>query len=149
MTRRPYLPLIGPAGRAFQRRDFAWLAGWLTARFGVPVAADRVAGWQPDPRWVGLIEDSWSDGSWACWWKNRMEAAGLFGPKCAGVEAVRLEVPMHVFFLAIDETDEQLARLRRKEPGEKDSGPRLATPGIERVVTMPAPIDRTAAAVVG
>lgn len=127
----------GPVQEAYRRKDWAWIAGWVSARFGVSVSAT----WAKENRPLGR-DVVWSDGSWSMYWKTQIIKDDLFekpGGRPARFED--LKVPMHVFFLHLEETDEMLTRLRNDNTVVR-SGP--STPGIERTVEKPVPVDRVA-----
>ena len=135
--------------------DWQWVAGWINGRFRVSVSAkwvgeiiakkgeslvrsDRI---EKDPVHIRLTS------TWYMWWKNRLAELGLM-PKTKGIEffvPAGWSTTLHVFFIAIDEDEEMLERLRRPDVATR-SGPQ--TPAIERVMTKPTPIDRVAAKVV-
>lgn len=130
---------MGPLTRAVQGRDWGAAAALVSARFGVAVDAEWVRGVVS----LSLVERSWWDGSWFSWFKNRLAAGGLLPCGRDDRAAVWLGVPLHVFFVALEETPEMLVRLRN-EPVAAGPGP--ATPGIGRRGTV-GPIDRVAARV--
>lgn len=152
-----------PIRRAVAARDWTFLAGWCSGRWGVEVDPARL-GAAVDDFWVdeatreladrtrlvdlGLDASClWSNGSWAMWLKNRVEeAAGKF-PHGSAPRLGRLEVILHMGFLCVEELPWHLANLCRKDDTPVPGGP--STPGIERTLTSPEPIDRTAAKVVG
>jgi len=91
---------------------------------------------------------TWHDHSWAAWWKRRVEDGRLLpaGRRLLPSAEDWVSATLHVFFRDIEETPEMWELLRNDKTVLTD-GP--ATPGIERVITRPEPIDRTAARVVG
>lgn len=136
------LDVFGPASQAMRRHDWPWVAGWLSGRFGVDVSANWIASNKPK----NGFGSCWSDGSWAMWWKRRLELAGLFRTARPSLNTFDLYgVPLNIGFIGIEETEEMKQRLP-----EKDGKPvnRIATPGIERTMQKPTPIDRVAARVV-
>src|SRR5688572_23481164 len=62
----------GAVQSAYDRSDWAWLAGWITGRFGArKVKASWVEANKPKPsKQFGLPE--WSDATWAMFWKARL-----------------------------------------------------------------------------
>lgn len=144
--------VIGPAGRAMAAGDWAWVAGWLCGRFGVDVGPEFVeyhnATRQASRAFGVVLSDGWSDGSWAMWWKNRLEAAGLFPHLGRDPLPVHLDVELHTGQIGRYASPEEMAELETMELPDyyQDT---TATPGIERTQEMPTPIDRTAARVTG
>lgn len=131
---------MGPLTRAVQGRDWGAAAALVSARFGVAVDAGWVGA---EVEAVRRPERTWWDGSWFSWFKNRLAAAGLLPCGRDDRAAVWLGVPLHVFFVSLEETPEMLVRLRN-EPVAAGPGP--ASPGIGRRGTV-GPIDRVAARV--
>ena len=149
----------GPVQAAMEASNWEWLAGWVSARFGVPVTGEWVrvtvaahAGVHnpdrrefPDQMW-------WSDGSWAMWLKTQLIKQGRVpgaGCRASGYEAFYNE--LHTGFVCIPEDPDMLARLfGDRNPADAGTlARRLRTPAIARTLTMPDPIDRTAARVTG
>ena len=136
---------------ACERCDWSWIAGWIYGKWGCEVTPEWVFANRPEVVKLGG-SPVWSDGSWAMYWKTQVIKSHVRW----GKEPVRhpLTVPfdkaatatLHVFFISLEETEEMIFRLRNDRSPAK-SGP--ATPGIERVMTRPEPIDRTAARVFG
>jgi hypothetical protein len=150
--RDPYAMIdnnCGAVERAVKDGDWSWVAGWVAGRFGKAVTTEWCENCCRELTQGRMNGARWSDGSWALYWKTQLINDGYFSSPTVGVETFRLEVPLHVFFLSLEESDEMLQRLKRKEP-EDDGNKRrkVATPGIERVTTSPEPIDRVAARVV-
>lgn len=133
----------GAVERATNLCNWGFVAGWILGQWDIHVGAD----------WVKEVharkirgQQHWSDGTWALFWKTQLiEAALIAGAGSQGGPTITVPVPLHIFFLWLEESPEMLARLRRPDH-TKPAGP--STPGIERVMTNPQPIDRTAALVV-
>lgn len=137
----------GAVADAMLRGNWSWIAGWLNGRFGVAVREAWV-GSQPLPNssyvWAG-----WSDGSWAMWWKRRLDITGLLPAFGATPESIRFECELHTGGTWYSTPDE-LARVENWDLDECDDVRRRGTqtPGISRVTQIVTPIDRTAARVV-
>ncbi len=90
--------------------------------------------------------DQWSQDTWRSWLKNRALAVGAYEDG-AGCESPRPWAvgTLHIGFISIEETDEQLAILRRpekmKQPSDPDQPARSKIGKTNLVVT---PIDRVA-----
>lgn len=137
----------GAVERANRNGNWDWLAEWVSRRFNVFVNADWIYMNRP-----ALRLPHWSDGSWAMYYKAQLIEQGRIGHGQDGAEPlppVCLKVVMHCFFLCVEETPEQLARLRVRDTSDDLAKLGVQTPGIERTQEMPQPIDRTAAKVVG
>lgn len=134
----------GPLGLAMAARDAGFIAGWVSGKYGATVTREWVWLRLSRARFPGYTR-GYSDGSWASWWKRRLEEDGRFESGGTPPEPIDFVTELHVGFVAIEETAEMLARLA----GEKAEAGGPATPAIERVMTRPQPIDRTAAIVVG
>ena len=141
--------------KAMIAKDLPWLRGWLAGRYMVDVSEEWIATQlarkeaveecKSDAYFIehnnpGLTR---LDSTCGMWWKNRID--GRYPVTDRPQEFGRLTTLMHIFFLHLEETEEMMARLREDKTPIK-GGP--STPGIERTVEMPTPIDRTAAAVV-
>lgn len=150
MTNPPTKPRLrrsigGPLAVALSGENFEWVAGYVHARFGVLVPASRIGEW-----WAAAMLKfhgrlgifGWSDGTFAMWLKNRLSDAGLL-PGSGVAKPIWLGVELHVGFLSVEETPEQLAILRRGETIQTGSP---SSPGIKRRGTI-GPIDRVAARV--
>lgn len=137
----------GPVERANREGNWEFVAEWVSRRFGVSVNGDWVYLNRPK-----LRLPHWSDGSWAMYYKAKLIGQGRIGHGQYGGEPppiVSLKVVMHCFFLSVEETPEQLARLRARDDTDDRARLGLQTPGIERTQEMPTPINSTAAKVVG
>jgi len=92
-------------------------------------------------------DPGWSDSTWIMWFRNRADAAGLLSAPALGhPDDGRLKVLMHVFFLCIEETEEQLLRLRNEKLEEAKLP---STSSVFSTNAIPQPIDRVAARVSG
>lgn len=137
----------GAVQAAYDRSDWAWLAGWITGRFGAEVSAKWVEARQP--KLAKHFDDpNWSDGSWAMYWKTQLIKAGHFGT--VGYREsdflTAVTATLHVGFVSIEETPDMVEVLRRPELAyDPDAAKRgLSTPGIARTLHSPEPIDRVA-----
>lgn len=135
----------GAAQKAVDAENWEWISGWLAGRLGVVASAK----WCRATRPKGL--SAWSDGSWLMYWKTQLIKADKFEePGRVMVNDQAVTAILHTGFMHITETDEMRWRLGN-EDGFQDADSRrrrLATPGIERVMTSPEPIDRVAGRVV-
>ena len=135
--------------RAIRAADVDWLACWLVNVFpGIPEAAvlEMLTQWVQRAATMGF---GWQDDDWRMWFENRLREVG-WTPPCGGrSEPGRLVVPLHVFFIHIEENPthlENLCRWHAETLEEAFRGP--STPGIERATQILTPIDRTARRVV-
>lgn len=138
--------VTGPLSRAMRAGDWTFVVGFVAGRFGVVVSMAQVERWwkrRPggDPR--NRCED-WSDGTFAMWLKNRLGEAGLLVGHPGDNSFGSLFVELHVGFLSVEETPEQLALLRRSDSTPVRKGP--DTPGIVRRGTV-GPVNRVVARV--
>lgn len=121
-----------------RNRDVPAIVAVLSERYAHPMDPDKVA------KVCEQITDerpcrSWADDTWFMWWGNRVaffapEAVAGRHPRIGlqeGVEPCYNE--LHVFFLDIVETPEQLARLAVED-----------TPGLRRAREARSKIGRTA-----
>ena len=98
----------GPLGIAMRRRDFAFAAGYVSARLETDVTETEVESWvKKHADGIKHFGDCWSDCTWTMWFRNRV------GPWQVGqtIHDVRFECEMHCFFIGIEETPEMLLRL--------------------------------------
>lgn len=130
-------------GAAVLGGDWDSVTAWIWGTFDVPVGPGKVE--RIFTRAKGAPAAHHKD-LWRVWIKNRLAEAGLFPAGEMGPDSIDLPVELHVGFLCIAETEEELARLRN-EAMVHVSKP--ATPAIERNVRSEMnPINRTAARVV-
>lgn len=140
--------VIGPVQRSVTAQDWVWVAGWIAGRFGCEVEASWVT--REINQYPVRRETRYSDGSWAMFWKNRLAQhhklpiAPRPDPEDDPICAV-----LHIAFVGIYEDDLMVARLPERGVDIGSKKRRASTPGIERVMTAPQPIDRVAARVVG
>lgn len=85
------------------------------------------------------------DDYWYSWFKNRLVGAGLLPALQREPREVRLFTTLHVGFLAIYETEEELERLRNEQPAPAAAPVRSQVTKTNLVIQ---PIDRVAARVV-
>jgi hypothetical protein len=136
--------------------DSEGLAAIVSERFGVPIAAvefleecrqairsvERISGCR-----LGVGKESdWSDSTWFMWLKKRVEALDCYRVVNPDDRANDWgSVTLHVGFIFIEETPEQLAELRRrKEPIKAGEPARSKIGSTGEIIT---PIDRVAARV--
>lgn len=123
------------------------LAQRLAARFEVPVDPEqlrRACARDFKPARLDKLVDDY----FVVWLKNRLTEMGAFGTEegRSGKDAGRLTVPLHVFFLCLEETAEMLQRLAR------DDGEVAASAARSKVFTtplVPRPVDQVAGRVSG
>jgi hypothetical protein len=148
---------VGDLRNACKRRDAAYVRGWVLGRMMVEVPEDRVAAWleelarrihEDEAVGLGSVDPNCllSDGTCDLYLKAQMTKEGHFRPGMGLNPHGRLTVALHVGWLGIWETPEQLARLQRR-PHEVTHVGETATPGIERTMVKVQPIDGTAAVV--
>lgn len=148
-----------PLHRALMSLDFSYVKSYLDGSFKLDIAqAHVVAITCKALDWVNEHQTAPSD--WRMWIKNRLDELGYFQPGYSHPLRIDIPVTLHIFFLGINETEEELFRLRTKMSKEEaetldefytidEDQPRLSTPGIERTQVILQPIDRVAARVVG
>jgi hypothetical protein len=119
------------------------LAARLESQFGVPVDQDKLsrACFMPS----GHFDGSWSEDSVMSWLKIRLLELGAFVAGKNYPAEVSLLTTMHVFFIALEETEEMLANLRHELAEVKSSVARSKIFSTNKRVLEP--IDRVAARV--
>lgn len=150
---------MGRLWQAVIANDVRFLSGWVSGRQMLVVSAEDVTRWLPGllkmasevqecyrkkPEW-GKWE-GYSDGFVDLYFRARMSQDHLYPHGCNPPLDIHVPVELHIGFLSLEETAEMLENLRRTPEPETKSGP--STPGIERTLESPTPIDRTAARVV-
>ena len=122
----------------FPKRDAATVAmgiGWAVYQWT-----------RADGRVENTLFERYTDDDMRLWFSNRLRETGAW-PKvgCDSDNYPRYAMKFHVFFISVDETEEQLRLLRNESKTKSPRGP--STPGIERTMVMVQPIDRVAARV--
>lgn len=135
-------------------RNWSFVAGYLTGRFGVDVSAEQVAEWFGE--WnkkhrgqLGIFAGHvWPGSTWMMFFKNRMKDAGLLpGVETCGIGCLpdfRCVGVLHVGAVTVLSTEEQLARLHNESPS-RDS--QVARSKIATTNQLIAPVDSLAAKV--
>lgn len=134
-------------GIAVARGNFEWLAGYVSARIDVNVTGDELR------RCCSIITNRdlsfrtcWADDTWMMWIKNRLAEHRLFDVDHIELGRIRLAVPMHIFFIYLDESMEMLRRLNYDESERHDDAPaRSKISGTPEIIF---PINRVAGRVV-
>jgi hypothetical protein len=140
---------MSPIGRMIQEEKWDDLAAATTVRFGTAISASRLQTLISSRKIIyNYGSETWSDCTWWMFVKNRLDEGGYFGrPGCSilpiddGWRCV-----LHVGFLSIIETPEELDRLQRGETGRKRNYNDPARSAIFRELPKGNvhPIDRTA-----
>ena len=128
-------------GDLVRDKDVADLKREIDWYFDIDLPITVVEAWLPRARNSG--HDEWSTGSWMAWWKLRIPEK-VFRWKCPPHrEAQGFTCLMHVCFLWIEETQEQLANLRSDDAKPIDPRPvrsKISQTQLNRI----NPIDRVA-----
>lgn len=102
----------GAAESAVRDQNHEWLAHWLSQEFQVHVDPESVKTWLQADR--SLLLPYWSDASWRMWFKNRLSESGAFGCSFKKPPHINLPVTLHVGFVGLFESEEELRVLRNE-----------------------------------
>jgi hypothetical protein len=141
---------MSPVGRMILDGQWEDLARAARERFNIEISAEQMelqVRQKPLMPWM-QSEDHWSDDSWWCWIRNRLNNGVILGrPGCSSLPIDDgWRCVFHLGFLSIIETPEELDRLQRGETGRKRNYNNPARSVIFRELPKGNvhPIDRTA-----
>jgi len=126
-------------------QDWPALSALISERFGVDVGPNKLRMLCEDRMQMNArdLRRHWSDCSWACWFKSRIQEYKRFSWGSVGYLPEITTATLHVGFLWLEETPEMLARL--SEPGVMAST--VSRSKITETQRVIQPIDRVAARV--
>lgn len=141
--------MMHPVGKMIHSGEWDLLREETCRRFGFPIDVDQMA----NACRTGLLKkyqckplgSGWSEGTWWMWIKSRIQETDMMD-WMTGIRPAVTEHPtclLHVGFVSILETDEELARLRNEDLKEES---KVARSKLHRRLPHENvhPIDRTA-----
>lgn len=108
--------------RLILAKRFDEVAAAVSERYGVPVDPNRLAE-TIKPHAPNLARNhrlclGWREPEWFSWLKNRLDELHAFQAGHKSFPASPWPVPLHVFFIHIEETPEMVARLAEGKPAQ-------------------------------
>lgn len=152
MARHDPSVVAGPLARACDQNDAEFVQQHLQRRLMIEVPLKMIGTWldlMHEVRRFGHREEiEWSDGMCDLFLRVRAGEAGLLAGKASTWPVpVSIAVPLHVFFIYLEETEAMLRRLREGPAAEaKPATSRITRTsrvlkGIDRVAMRVAPTD--------